>query len=229
MLSIHLSSSLSLLAISPVCLRHVVMHRPLSSYATHFDFVSSAQMLARNMELKWSTVQFIISERLCMYLYQTRTNLLLLFILCSPTGVSERRNPLGRGYLHGVAPATQDEVCRCTETMRTRPSRVTRCIKVSERVTIGAIQNCHNFHERTQCMLGGRGSRATVCFLKMSFMVHCYFEEGSRNQHFQSTIFVGREFTQKSSLCMLLKTHSLTPISNRQYVFPSPLSAVGAL
>ena len=31
----------------------------------------------------------------------------------------------------------------------------------------------------------------------MSFMVHCNFEKGSQNQHFQSTILVGREDHKK--------------------------------
>ena len=41
--------------------------------------------------------------------------------------------------------------------------------------------------------------------LNMSFMVHCHFEKGSKNQHFQSTILVGREgVTKTSTLCTLL-------------------------
>ena len=38
---------------------------------------------------------------------------------------------------------------------------------------------------------GKDGSRATVQFLKMSFMGHCNFE-GSQNQHFQSILLLGR-------------------------------------
>ena len=49
-------------------------------------------------------------------------------------------------------------------------------------------------------------SWADVRFLKMSFMVHCDFDNGYRNQHFQSTLLVGRERSQKeSTLCTLLK------------------------
>ena len=54
-------------------------------------------------------------------------------------------------------------------------------------------------------MLGGRGSRAVVRFLKLSLMVHCHFEKGSQNQHFQNTLLEGREgVTKKSILCTLL-------------------------
>ena len=45
--------------------------------------------------------------------------------------------------------------------------------------------------------LEGRGSRTTVRFLIMSFIVHCNFEKGSQNQHFQSTLLVGREGVTK--------------------------------
>ena len=31
----------------------------------------------------------------------------------------------------------------------------------------------------------------------MSFMEHCYSEKGSQNQHFQSTLLVGREGVTK--------------------------------
>ena len=42
--------------------------------------------------------------------------------------------------------------------------------------------------------VGGGGSWAAVVrSLKMSFMVHCSFEKGSQNQHFRSTLFVGRD------------------------------------
>ena len=39
----------------------------------------------------------------------------------------------------------------------------------------------------------------TIRFSKMSFLVHCDFEKGSQNQHFQSTLF-GRGHTN-STLC----------------------------
>ena len=49
----------------------------------------------------------------------------------------------------------------------------------------GIIQICQHFHKRTQSMLEGGGSRATVRFSKMScIMVHCSFEKGSQNQQF---------------------------------------------
>ena len=54
---------------------------------------------------------------------------------------------------------------------------------------------------------GGEGSRAAVCFSKMSFMLHFDFEKGQgyQNQHFQITLLVGREgVTKKSTLCTLL-------------------------
>ena len=39
--------------------------------------------------------------------------------------------------------------------------------------------------------------RAVVRFSKMLLMVHCDFEKGSRNQHFQSTLLVERERVTK--------------------------------
>ena len=42
---------------------------------------------------------------------------------------------------------------------------------------------------------------AAVRFLKMSFIVHCYFEMGFQNQHFQSILLVAREgVTRKSTM-----------------------------
>ena len=39
----------------------------------------------------------------------------------------------------------------------------------------------------------------------MSFMVHCDFDQGSKNQDFESTLLVGREgITKMSTLCALL-------------------------
>ena len=74
--------------------------------------------------------------------------------------------------------------------------------QVGDLLTLGVAHNCHHFHECTLGAVGGRGSRATVRFFKMSFMMHCDFEKGSRNQHFQSTLFVGREGSDKRSLCV---------------------------
>ena len=45
---------------------------------------------------------------------------------------------------------------------------------------------------------GGRGSRAAACVLKMS-LLHCDFENGSQNQHFQSTLLVGGKGSQRGS------------------------------
>ena len=42
------------------------------------------------------------------------------------------------------------------------------------------------------CWEGGRGSRTAVHSLKMLFMVHCDFENGSQNQK-TSKYFFGRE------------------------------------
>ena len=72
-------------------------------------------------------------------------------------------------------------------------------------IHLGINQNCHHFHEHThaKCMLGGKGSRDDVCFLKMSFMVHRDFEKMSKHQHFQSTLLVRRGVTKKSTVCML--------------------------
>ena len=46
---------------------------------------------------------------------------------------------------------------------------VTSSVSVVFPNMLGAIHNCHHFHERTQRTLGGRGSRATVSFLKCRF------------------------------------------------------------
>ena len=48
-------------------------------------------------------------------------------------------------------------------------------------------------------MLGGRrgGQGPMYAFEKMSFMVHCDFQKGSQNQHFLSTLLVGREVERK--------------------------------
>ena len=55
---------------------------------------------------------------------------------------------------------------------------------------------------------GRRGSRAAVRFSKMSFMWHCDFEKENQNQHFPSTLLVGRKGpkgggSQKRVLCVL--------------------------
>ena len=52
-------------------------------------------------------------------------------------------------------------------------------------------------------MMGAKGSRTAISFSKVSFMVHCDLEEGSKN-HFQSTLLVERErVTQKYSVYAL--------------------------
>ena len=38
-------------------------------------------------------------------------------------------------------------------------------------------------------MVGGVSQRQQYTLKKMLFMVHCDFEKGSQNQHFQSTLF----------------------------------------
>ena len=46
-------------------------------------------------------------------------------------------------------------------------------------------------------------------FLNVFNNVHCYSEKGSQNQHFQSTLLVGKEGTQKkSTLCSLVVENS---------------------
>ena len=40
--------------------------------------------------------------------------------------------------------------------------------------------------------MGGGGVNVRLRFYKMSLMVHCYFEKGSQNQQFQSTLLGGR-------------------------------------
>ena len=40
---------------------------------------------------------------------------------------------------------------------------------------------------------GREGVKGRCMLLKMLFMVHCDFKKGSRNQHVQSTLLVGRE------------------------------------
>ena len=69
---------------------------------------------------------------------------------------------------------------------------------ILEQPGLAVIQICHHFHERTQHTLGGWGLRAAIRLKKISFMVHCDFEKGSQNQHFQSMLFVGM-----STLCTL--------------------------
>ena len=71
---------------------------------------------------------------------------------------------------------------------------------------LGVIQNFHHFHNRTQHTLGGGHGRRTLITKCRIHMVHCDFENVSNlNQHFQSTLMVGREVvTQKSTLCTLL-------------------------
>ena len=54
-----------------------------------------------------------------------------------------------------------------------------------------------------ECTLGGRGGFKGCCMVfLMSFMMHCNVEKGSRNQHFQSTLLVGREGSRKKVLCV---------------------------
>ena len=59
------------------------------------------------------------------------------------------------------------------------------------------IQNCHHLHERTLRIPGWRGSRVAIHFRKMSFMEQGDFQKGSPNQHFQSTLLVGKEWVTK--------------------------------
>ena len=49
--------------------------------------------------------------------------------------------------------------------------------------------------------MGARGSRATVRFLKMPFIVHCCVEE-SQNQHFLSTLLGARKKGDKIVQCV---------------------------
>ena len=60
-------------------------------------------------------------------------------------------------------------------------------------IQLVVVHNCHNFQERTQPMLGSRRSRAIIRFSKMSFMVRCDFEKGSKKIHFHCTLLVCRE------------------------------------
>ena len=48
------------------------------------------------------------------------------------------------------------------------------------------VQNCHHFHERTHSERweGGWVNGRRMLF-KMLLVVHCDFEKGSRNEHFQ--------------------------------------------
>ena len=68
---------------------------------------------------------------------------------------------------------------------------------------LGVIQNCHHFHERTQLVRwGGREGVKGHCTFKQKlilFMVciNCNFEKESQNQHFQSTLLVGRGWVTK--------------------------------
>ena len=39
-------------------------------------------------------------------------------------------------------------------------------------------------------------------FLKMLFILHCDFENGSENQHFQSNLLVGREGVTRKESCV---------------------------
>ena len=43
-------------------------------------------------------------------------------------------------------------------------------------------------------------------FLKMSLMVYCDFEKGSQNQHFQSTLLLGRDGVHKKSRFFIMLT-----------------------
>ena len=54
------------------------------------------------------------------------------------------------------------------------------------------------FSHRT---LGGKRSMTAYVYKKNSFMEHCESENGSQNQHFQSTLLVGRERWQNRVLC----------------------------
>ena len=70
----------------------------------------------------------------------------------------------------------------------------------------GVVRNCHHFHERTQHLLGCSRSWATVCFLKVSLVlivVHCDFDNGSQNQHFQKYSFGGRGNKKQHSVYAL--------------------------
>ena len=59
---------------------------------------------------------------------------------------------------------------------------------MSSKLSLFVVQICHHFHERTQRTLEGRWSRAAVHFLNIKCL-HCDFENGSQNQHFQTYYF----------------------------------------
>ena len=74
-------------------------------------------------------------------------------------------------------------------------------IHIHRGVHFGVVQNCHNFHKRTQPMPGGRVVQCHQTFFKNVVYGHCDFATGSQNQHFQSTLFVGRG-SQKEVFCV---------------------------
>ena len=73
---------------------------------------------------------------------------------------------------------------------------------------LGVVQNCHHVHKGT---LEGRGSRSARHFSKMSFLVHCDFEKGYQNQHFQSTILLRKERVKKE-----LSVYTLDNVDNSE-------------
>ena len=81
------------------------------------------------------------------------------------------------------------------------------------------VQNCHHFYERTQSMLGGRGSKAAVRFFEMLLMVHCDFERGLKINIF-SIVLVGRRVTTTTKTLYALENvdNSGRPLTVKNYV-----------